>query len=241
MKIGPQLLNFGPGMVAIYLPTIPHRFWALKPINEFCWFTLDGPLAEEFILQLGLNVGVFHCQPPALEKIYELMDCLKDHTIQGRRHASLLAIDMLYEITNSIRTPRVAPLVQCPPSHRAGIRRSRTFRRANRRRPKLSSRFPQPAFSQTNRRHDDGISDPCPPPGSQKPLAVHSGQGCRRRGKMRIPRGNVFQPVDSQTHRKNRPRNAAFRMNRSFRQNFPRFGKSLAVTIEWKPSPPHAP
>ncbi|MGD0140052.1 MAG: AraC family transcriptional regulator [Tepidisphaeraceae bacterium] len=112
MKIGSQQLNFGSGMVAIYLPIFPHRFWALKPVNEFCWFTLDGPLAEEFILQLGLNAGVFHCQPPTLEKLYGLMDCLKDHTIQGRRHASLMAIEMLYEMANSIRTPRVAPLVQ---------------------------------------------------------------------------------------------------------------------------------
>ena len=29
MKVGSQRLNFGPGMIAIYLPTIPHRFWAL--------------------------------------------------------------------------------------------------------------------------------------------------------------------------------------------------------------------
>ena len=112
MSIGPERTNFGPGAVAIYLPTIPHRFWALNPHNEFCWFTLDGPLAEEFVLHLGLSVGVFNCRPPALEQVYELMDCLKDHTIQGRRQGSLCAIKLLYEMTNSIRTARVAPLVQ---------------------------------------------------------------------------------------------------------------------------------
>jgi AraC-like DNA-binding protein len=112
MKVGSQRLNFGPGMVAIYLPTIPHRFWALKPVNEFCWFTVDGPLAEEFVLQLGLNVGVYTWPSPALDKVYQLMDSLKDHTIQGRRQASLRAIEMLYDIANAIRSPRIAPLVQ---------------------------------------------------------------------------------------------------------------------------------
>ncbi len=112
MKVGSQRLNFGPGTVAIYLPTIPHRFWALKPVNEFCWFSVDGPLAEEFVLQLGLNAGVFNWPSPPLEKVYQLMDSLKDHTIQGRRHASLAAIEMLYDIANAIRSPRIAPLVQ---------------------------------------------------------------------------------------------------------------------------------
>ena len=112
MKVGSQRLNFGPGMIAIYLPTIPHRFWAIKPVNEFCWFTIDGPLAEEFVLQLGLNVGVFNWSAPPLRKVYQLMDSLKDHTIQGRRQASLGAIEMLYDIANAIRAPRIAPLVQ---------------------------------------------------------------------------------------------------------------------------------
>ena len=112
MSIGPERMNFGPGSVAIYLPNIPHRFWALHPMNEFCWFTLDGPLAEEFVLHLGLSIGVFNCQPPPLEKVYDLIDCLKDHTIQGRRNGSLSAIKLLYEMANSIRTARIAPLVQ---------------------------------------------------------------------------------------------------------------------------------
>jgi AraC-like DNA-binding protein len=112
MKVGSQRLNFGPGTVAIYLPSIPHRFWAVKPVNEFCWFSVDGPLAEEFVLQLGLNAGVFNWPSPPLEKVYQLMDLLKDHTIQGRRHASLAAIEMLYSIANAIRSPRIAPLVQ---------------------------------------------------------------------------------------------------------------------------------
>jgi AraC-like DNA-binding protein len=112
MKIGTQPLNFGPGMIAIYLPTNPHRFWALKPVNEFCWFSLDGPLAEEFVLQLGLSAGIFNCPPPPIERVYQLMDCLKDHTIQGRRNASLRTVELLYDLANSIRSPRVAPLVQ---------------------------------------------------------------------------------------------------------------------------------
>jgi len=111
MKVGSQRLPFGPGMVAIYLPTIPHCFWATKPVNEFCWFTVDGPLAEEFALQLGLTAGVFAWPAPPMEKVYQLMDTLKDHTIQGRRQASLRAVEMLYDIANAIRSARIEPLV----------------------------------------------------------------------------------------------------------------------------------
>ena len=35
MQVDDQRLVFGPGQVAIYLPTIPHRFWAMAARNRF--------------------------------------------------------------------------------------------------------------------------------------------------------------------------------------------------------------
>jgi AraC-like DNA-binding protein len=110
--IGGRHFAFGPGEVAVYLPNIPHRFWALEPVNEMCWFSIDGPLAEELVLQLGLNSGVYSFGAPPIDTIHEMMERLKDYTIQGRRRASLLAIQTWYDLANSIRTPQIAPLVQ---------------------------------------------------------------------------------------------------------------------------------
>jgi AraC-like DNA-binding protein len=110
MRLDGQSVPFGPGQVAIYLPSIPHEFWAIDDVSEMCWFTVDGPVAEQFVMELDLLPGVYPCGQPPLERIKELMQSLTDHTIQGRRHASLLAIRTWYELANSIRSPRSASI-----------------------------------------------------------------------------------------------------------------------------------
>ncbi|HEV2296116.1 MAG TPA: helix-turn-helix transcriptional regulator [Tepidisphaeraceae bacterium] len=104
---GAQRLSFGPGEVAIYLPSIPMRFWAVAPVSEMCWFSLDGPSADPFAMELDLRPGVYPYGPAPVEQIHEMMEGLKDHTIQGRRRASLLAIRMLYQLADVVRTPEV--------------------------------------------------------------------------------------------------------------------------------------
>lgn len=111
MGLGGRRLEFGPGDVAVYLPSIPHRFWAVDYSNEMCWFTVDGPLAEQFAIQLELRPGVYSVGPAPIKEIHEMMESLKDHTIQGRRQASLLAVKMLYQLANSIHTPEVPSAV----------------------------------------------------------------------------------------------------------------------------------
>jgi len=111
MEVGGRRLPFGPGQVAIYLPTIPHRFWAEEAVNEFCWFTVDGPGSEELVLEMGLRPGIYTAPPPSAERLQELADSLRDHSLAGRRQASLLAISEWYRLANDIRIPAPMALV----------------------------------------------------------------------------------------------------------------------------------
>ena len=105
MELDGRRLPFGPGQVAIYLPTIPHRFWATAPTNRFCWFTVDGPCAEAFVLGLGLRPGIYTVPPPTRGQLDALARSLDDHSLAGRRRASLLAMAAWYRIADAVGTP----------------------------------------------------------------------------------------------------------------------------------------
>lgn len=106
-------LKFGPGDVAVYVPSIPHQFWVTSEQAEMCWFTVDGPLNEEFLLGLELHPGVYsYGGPPPLDEIEKMMECLRDFTVHGQRRGSLLVIQCLYEIANRIRKVDVPSVVR---------------------------------------------------------------------------------------------------------------------------------
>ena len=111
MEVSGRRMSFGPGQVAIYMPTIPHRFWAVEPTNEMCWFTTDGPYAEQVVLELGLKPGIYAVPPPASEDLREMAASLKDSSLEGRRRSSLMAIAAWYRIADAIRTELPIDLV----------------------------------------------------------------------------------------------------------------------------------
>ena len=109
MELAGERLRFGPGQVAIYLPTSPHRFWALEPVNEMCWFSIDGPCAEQLVLELGMRPGVYDVPPPPPERLQELAASLSDNSAPARRRASLLAIAEWHRLADVIGVqPRVS-------------------------------------------------------------------------------------------------------------------------------------
>jgi AraC-like DNA-binding protein len=104
IEVGGKRLRFGPGQVAIYLPTDPHCFWAVETTNRFCWFSTDGPSAEHLVRELGLQTGVYSAPPPAPRVIIAMARSLEDRSLAGRRAASILAITEWYRIANDIGT-----------------------------------------------------------------------------------------------------------------------------------------
>ena len=106
-------LKFGPGDVAVYVPSIPHQFWVLSDVAEMCWFSVDGPLNEEFVLGLELHPGAYsYGGPPPLDQIASMMQTLRDFTVQGQREGSLLVIQALYEVANRIRRVGIPSVVR---------------------------------------------------------------------------------------------------------------------------------
>jgi AraC-like DNA-binding protein len=112
LGVGGRRIPFGEGQTAVYLPTGPHQFWATEDSNELIWFSIDGPLAEQFMRELGLDSGVYQYGPPPVEQVHELMASLKDHSLQGRRHASILAMRAIYDLANASRRSTVPSTVQ---------------------------------------------------------------------------------------------------------------------------------
>jgi AraC-like DNA-binding protein len=102
IEVGGKRLRFGPGQVAIYLPTESHRFWALEETNRFCWFSTDGPGAEQLVRELGLTTGVYTAPPPSARTIKDMARSLEDRSVAGRRASSVLAISEWYRIANAI-------------------------------------------------------------------------------------------------------------------------------------------
>lgn len=112
MEVHGKRFHFGAGDVALYTPDIPHAFWAVEALNEMCWFSVDGPLAESFIRHLDLHPGVFPFGPAPVQQITELADSLNDHTTAGRRRSSLLAVALLYEIADRVGAADLPPVVR---------------------------------------------------------------------------------------------------------------------------------
>ena len=83
----------GRGQVAIYLPTIPHRFWAVAARNRFSTGSRSmAPSPNRFVMELGLRPGVYAVPPPSQRQVQAMAASLADQTISGRRKASMLAI-----------------------------------------------------------------------------------------------------------------------------------------------------
>ena len=112
IDIGGRRIPFGPRQVAVNLPTNDHRFWAVGDSNELIWFSVDGPLSEQFMHELEVHAGVYPYGPAPVEQIHELMESLKDHSIQGRRRASLLAIRTLYDVANATRATKAPSTIE---------------------------------------------------------------------------------------------------------------------------------
>jgi AraC-like DNA-binding protein len=105
-------LKFGPGEVALHLPADPHQFWVLSESANMCWFSADGPLAEEFVMAMGIKSGVYRFGEAPVDRIDEMVNSLRDYSMSGERRSSLLAIRMLYDIADRIGTSQLPSVVQ---------------------------------------------------------------------------------------------------------------------------------
>lgn len=112
MRVGGRELPIRPGDVAVYIPTVPHAFWVETPHAEMCWFSIDGPLSEQFAYLIGMRPGVYPYGPAPLSRINAMIDSLKDQSLAGRQYSSLLAIQSLYDAMHCLPLPQVSSILR---------------------------------------------------------------------------------------------------------------------------------
>lgn len=84
-----------PRQVALYFPGMRHEVYALDEIWEYCWWTMDGPLAQAVAAALGLAAGVYDAGPAPLQLLRRLSGMIRDQSQAAERQASALAYRLL--------------------------------------------------------------------------------------------------------------------------------------------------
>lgn len=84
-----------PSQIAVYMPGMVHEFRAIEKDWEFRWWTMDGPLAADIAAALGLAPGVFDAGPVPSELFEQLAQAIRDISMGGERHASVVAYELL--------------------------------------------------------------------------------------------------------------------------------------------------
>lgn len=84
-----------PRQIALYFPNMRHEVYALDTEWEYCWWTMDGPLATSVTSALGLAADVYDAGPAPLSLLRRLERMIKNQSSAAERQASALAYQLL--------------------------------------------------------------------------------------------------------------------------------------------------
>lgn len=84
-----------PRQVAIYFPGMRHDVHALDQEWEYCWWTMDGPLATSITTAFGLVAEVYNAGPAPLPLFRCLESAIRNQSQAAERQASALAYQLL--------------------------------------------------------------------------------------------------------------------------------------------------
>ncbi|MDD2707848.1 MAG: AraC family transcriptional regulator [Verrucomicrobiae bacterium] len=88
--------KLGPGQAALYFPGDLHCFYSQREEWEFCWWTMDGPLAASMTAAFGLAGGRIYDVGPLPQALFrKMVAALGDVTPGGEYRASQLAYELL--------------------------------------------------------------------------------------------------------------------------------------------------
>lgn len=85
----------GPQQVAIYLPGMEHRIYALATPWEYRWWTMDGPLAGAITVAFGLTADVYKALPAPVDLFKKLEKTIRNLSPDGERRGCALAFELL--------------------------------------------------------------------------------------------------------------------------------------------------
>lgn len=95
MVINGDRLELDPEHIGIYLPGMSQEIYALDHEWEYCWWTMDGPLAESIVKSFGYNAGIHHAGPAPLNQISALESIIQGPGRRNEINAAALAYQIL--------------------------------------------------------------------------------------------------------------------------------------------------
>lgn len=84
-----------PRQIALYFPGMRHEVYALDAEWEYCWWTMDGPLAASVTSSLGLLADVYDAGPAPLDLLRRLASTIRNQSEAAERQASAIAYQLL--------------------------------------------------------------------------------------------------------------------------------------------------
>jgi len=106
MKLENRRLEIGPDTLGVLLPGEMQSIEALEEEWEYCWWTVDGPVAKEMVSGFGFETGVYQAGTAPTLLIQELMSVIQR---PGRRHeleSSAIAIELICRAARYSRPER---------------------------------------------------------------------------------------------------------------------------------------
>ena len=93
-----------PRQIAIYFPGMHHEVYALNKEWEYCWWTMDGPLATSITTSFGLVAEVYNTGPAPLPLFRRLQSTIRNQSQATERQASAIAYQLLTMAVSGHRT-----------------------------------------------------------------------------------------------------------------------------------------
>lgn len=93
-----------PRQIAVYFPGMRHEVYALNQEWEYCWWTMDGPLATSVTTSLGLVAAVYNAGPAPLPLFRRMESTIRNQSQAAERQASAIAYQLLTIAVSGHRT-----------------------------------------------------------------------------------------------------------------------------------------
>jgi AraC-like DNA-binding protein len=95
ITVDEQRVTLGPEQIFIFMPGMTQELYALDEPWEYCWWTVDGPLAEKTVRGFGLREGIHNAGPAPLSYISALESIIQGPGYRNEINASALAFQLL--------------------------------------------------------------------------------------------------------------------------------------------------
>ena len=90
-----ERLKLEPEQIAILFPGMLQEIYSLDREWEYCWWTMDGPLAVEIVRNFGFTPGVHNAGQAPINYIASLESIIQGPSRRNEINASLLAYQLL--------------------------------------------------------------------------------------------------------------------------------------------------